>query len=243
MNILLNINNFSEDFAYEYLKDILHPKMKVLIIPFSYHEDWIDSAEEFDEHYRKGKDEYEDIAKEFMNYGIPRRNIQILHYYRDSIRKCKSKIYHADVLFLTGGYPDRFLYRIDQKNLRRSIQNFKGIVMGTSAGAMIQFDRYHVTPEEEGMDYEYHEGLGLLSGFDIEVHYEDTFAHLSSLITDLKLHQIPIFALPNRGGMIVDGDEMVLLGDAFEINEEDIELMQDELDEIVDEMMWQDTEY
>lgn len=233
MNILLNINNFSEEFAYEALKEIIKPWMKVLVIPFSYHEDWINSSWEFDQHYKKGKEEFEDIAKEFMNYGIPRRNIKILHYYKDSIHRSKSKIYHADILFLTGGYPDRFLYRIDQKRIRKAIQKFPGIVMGTSAGAMIQFDEYHVTPEEEGQDYEYHEGLGLLSDFDIEVHYEDSFEHLASLITDLKLHDKPIFALPNWGGMIVDGDDYMLLGDAFEVGAEDIHVMQEELDEIM----------
>ncbi|MBQ0066271.1 MAG: Type 1 glutamine amidotransferase-like domain-containing protein [Firmicutes bacterium] len=234
MNILLNINNFSDEFAYDTLKEIIHPDMKVLIIPFSYHESWIDNAREFNKHYLPGKDEYEDIVKEFLNYGIKRKNIKILHYYWDSNRKCRNKIYNADIIFLTGGYPDRFLYRIDQKNIRKSIQKFPGIVMGTSAGAMIQFDKYHVTPEEEGQEYEYHEGLGLLSGFDIEVHYEDSFLHLSGLITDLKLHNTPIFALPNNGGMIVDGEDYCHLGDAFEIGAEDIEVMQEELDQIVE---------
>ena len=235
MNILLNINNFSEEFAYDTLKDIIQPYMNVLIIPFSYHEDWINSCEEFDAHYSKGKDEFEDIAKEFVNYGIKRRNIQVLHYYKDSRKTIRRKFHFADIIFLTGGYPDRFLYRIDQLNIRKMIQNFKGIVMGTSAGAMIQFDEYHVTPEEEGQDYEYHEGLGLLSGFDIEVHYEDSFMHLASLVTDLKLHGKPIFVLPNYGGMVVDGDDYVLLGDAFEIGEEHIEAIQEELDSLVNE--------
>ncbi len=235
MNILLNINNFSEDFAYPYLKNIIHKNQHVLIIPFSYHEDWITNAKEFDEHYAKGKDEYEDIAKEFMNYGIKRKNIEVLHYYKDSKRTIKRKFYYADILFFTGGYPDRALYRIDQLNIRKNITKFKGIVMGTSAGAMIQFDQYHVTPEEDGEDYEYHEGLGLLSGFDIEVHYEDTFEHLASLITDLKLHNKTIYALPNRGGMIIDGDNIQLLGDAFELTVDDVDYMQEELDEIISE--------
>ncbi len=234
MNILLNINNFSEDFAYDVLCDIIQPWMCVTIIPFSYHECWIDSEEQFDEHFMEGCDEFEDIVKEFNNYGISRDNIQILHYYRDDVDTCKEKISQSDILFLTGGYPDRFLYRIDEKQIRSDIQMFPGIIMGTSAGAMIQFDQYHVTPEEEGQDYEYHEGLGLLSGFDIEVHYEDSFEHLASLIIDLKLHDKPIFALPNWGGMIVDGDDYLLLGDAFEIDYEDIDWMQEELDEIVE---------
>ena len=235
MNVLLNINNFSEDWAYDSLKDIIQPWMKVLIIPWSYHEEWIHNARQFDEHYRKGREEFEDIAREFMNYGISRRNISVAHYYRDPSYVIRSKIRRADIIFLTGGYPAKFLYRIDAKRIRRALQNFGGVMMGTSAGAMIQFDKYHVTPEEEGQDYEYHEGLGLLSGFDIEVHFEESFEHLASLVTDLNLHGIPIFALPNRGGMIVDGEDFELLGDAFLIESEDVEVLQEELDQLLQE--------
>lgn len=234
MNILLNINNFSEEFAYESLSQIIQPNMKVLIIPWSYHEDFIQNADDFDREFGKGGPQYEEIAHEFMNYGIKRKNIKVLHYYKDNKRTAHSKFFFADILFFTGGYPDRFLYRIDHAGIRSLIQKFKGIVMGTSAGAMIQLDRYHVTPEEEGQDYEYHEGLGLLSGFDIEVHYEDSFEHLASLIIDLQLHGIEIFALPNNGGMIVDGDDMELLGDAFPISPEDIDELQETLDYIID---------
>ncbi|HIT61449.1 MAG TPA: Type 1 glutamine amidotransferase-like domain-containing protein [Candidatus Fimousia stercorigallinarum] len=235
MNILLNINNFSEPFAYEILKDIIKPYMRVLIVPFSYHEDYIHNAEEFDEHYSKGKEEFEDIAKEFMNYGIKRRNIQILHYYRDTRKTTHRKFHFADILFFIGGYPDRLMYRIDHLKLRPLIKKFKGIIMGTSAGAMVQLDCYHQTPEEEGQEYDYGEGLGLLSGFDIEVHYEPSFLQLTSMITDLKYRGRPIYALPNKGGMIVDGEKIVLLGDAFRIGPEDIDDIQATIDWVVRE--------
>lgn len=230
----MNINNFADAFAYDALKDIIQPYMRVLIIPLSFHEDYIKDAHDFDEHFLPGKDQYEDIAKEFRQYGIDDDHIEVLHYFKDSKLEMRNKFVQAHILFLTGGYPDRYLYRIDELQIRPYIVDFKGIVMGTSAGAMIQFDQYHVTPEEEGQDYEYHNGLGLLSGFDIEVHYEDTFNHLAGLITDLKLHSKPIFALPNTGGMIVDGQNYQLLGDAFEITTQHIDGLQEELDEIVE---------
>lgn len=235
LNILLNINNFGEPFARDVLRRSIRPWMRVLIVPFSFHEDWITCAEDFDRHYARGQDEFEDIAQAFAAYGIRRRNLRTLHYFRDTPRVCREKLRHADVLFFTGGYPDKLLYRIDEKRLRRAICGFRGIVMGTSAGAMIQLDHYHVTPEEDGQDYEYHDGLGLLSGFDIEVHYEPAFAHLAGMVTALRLHHKTIFALPNHGGLVVDGERLTLLGDAFAVDEGDADALQAELDRLLED--------
>ena len=91
------------------------------------------------------------------------------------------------------------------------------------------------TPEEEGQENDYGEGLGLLSGFDIEVHYEPSFLQLASMITDLKYRGRPIYALPNKGGMIVDGEKIMLLGDAFRIGPEDIDDIQATIDWVVRE--------
>ena len=42
MNILLNINNFGQEFAYKKLRKIIKKNHRVLIIPFSYHEDYME---------------------------------------------------------------------------------------------------------------------------------------------------------------------------------------------------------
>ena len=54
LNILLNINNFGEPFARDVLRRSIRPWMRVLIVPFSFHEDWITCAEDFDRHYARG---------------------------------------------------------------------------------------------------------------------------------------------------------------------------------------------
>ena len=234
-NILLNINNFGDEFSFNKLKRIIKKHHNVLIIPFSYHEDYIRNAEEYTREFSKGSREIEDIIKEFVKFGIRRKNIRILHYYNDSSETIRNKFKHADIIFFTGGYPGKALYRIDTLGIRDYIANFKGIVMGTSAGAMIQLDKYHVTPEENGEEYEYHEnGLGLISGFDIEVHYEPDFLHLSGLITDLKLHDVKIYAMPNTGGLIIRNGKITKIGDTFEITRNDIETLQNELNSLLD---------
>lgn len=234
INILLNINNFGDGFAKPTLRRIIKRRHRVLIIPFSYHEDYVRNSEEFKEHFSKTSPEIQEIVQEFGKYGIHSKNIRILNYYDDSKETIENKFKRANILFFTGGYPDRLLYRIDQLGIRDRIKNFKGIVMGTSAGAMIQLDRYHVTPEDNNGEYEYHDGLGLISGFDIEVHYEDDCLHLSSLITDLKLHDKTIYAMPNEGGLVVKGNRITEIGNTFALTSDDIDALQFVLDEIIE---------
>jgi len=231
LNILLNINNFGEEPFHSYLKDIIRPDMHLLIVPFSFHEDWLTNIDEFYAHYGYDGEEFRDIFREFRKYGIRFRNVRILNCFRDSYEDACRKIARADILFFTGGYTDRMLYRIDQLGIRDEILHFPGLVMGTSAGAMIQFDHYHVTPEEEGEDYQYHDGLGRLSGFDIEVHYAETFPQLSCMLIALKETGIPIYAMPNDSGLLCYDDGTVeIMGDAFLVTEGDIDDLQERID-------------
>ncbi len=46
--------------------------------------------------------------------------------------------------------------------------------IGSSAGAMIQIAKYHITPDEDYNTFTYNKGLNLIKDFDIEVHYEGT---------------------------------------------------------------------
>ena len=50
---------------------------------------------------------------------------------------------------LTGGAPDLMMKRIKEKKLKKLIKNYKGIMIGYSAGAMIQLDSYHISPDED----------------------------------------------------------------------------------------------
>ena len=217
INVLLNINNFSEEFAFSELSKIINPNMKVLILPLSFHEDWITGNQDLKHYYGKGKKEYQDIAKEFYAFGINDENIKIINYFYDTRKSIEKKIKKSDILFLTGGYPDKLLYRIDKLRIRDLIQNFDGIVMGTSAGAMVQLKEYHVTPEEDNEEYQYHQGLGLIEDFDIEVHFENSPKQLYCIALTLQQYNQPIYALSNDSGLIIHDKEIISLGNAFKI--------------------------
>ena len=53
MNVLMNIYNFHEDYAWPVLGPIIKKTYKVLMIPFSHHEEWVGSPREWEEEFGK----------------------------------------------------------------------------------------------------------------------------------------------------------------------------------------------
>ena len=107
----------------------------------------------------------------FYKYGIGKDQIVWVNYFKDTIDEMKMKILNSSILMLTGGAPDLMMKRIKEKKLKKIIKNYKGIMIGYSAGAMIQLDLYHISPDEDYPKFSYQNGLGCLSGFDIEPHF------------------------------------------------------------------------
>lgn len=213
MNILLNLYNFHEDWAREVLEDVFSPEMKVCLLPLSFHEDWIRNRKEWKIEYGpKGKC-YLELVEPFEAYGILRKNISIVNYFTDTAQSAREKVEQADVLFFTGGFPDKMMARLYDLELVETIQHFQGIVMGSSAGAMIQFDTYHITPDRDYDQFQYHQGLGFLYDFEIEVHYEGSDVQNEAIERVMEERNLPVIAIGNEGGVLIDGDDCVPMGD------------------------------
>jgi peptidase E len=221
-NILLNISNFDEDWASDTLRQIIHADMKVLILPLSYNEGWINDAVQWKHYYGKGRRYYEELVRPFRNYGIPDRQIRWVNYFEDDHESAARKIREADILFFTGGYPDWMMQRLYDLDLEDTIRGYDGIVMGTSAGALIQLEEYHLAPDAD-YDFQYQEGLGLVSGFDMDVHYQEDENHIASIIRSLEDKGRPVLVCPNQGGALIEGEHVELMGGAFFAGMEDLE--------------------
>ena len=120
----------------------------------------------------------------------------------------------AEVLFLTGGAPDLFMERIMAKGVLTYMKSFDGIVIGCSAGAMIQFNKFHITPGPLYPDYKVIDGLGLVDmDMGIEVHYAATAAQFESA-EKTKTEYSSLLLLDNESASIVKDDKIQLLGNA-----------------------------
>lgn len=204
-NILLNTYAFHEEWAKPWLERILKPEMKVAVVALSFNAG-MNEAEAATEGHRR------DLLPAFMEYGIAPGKIELVNWFRDTPQTAREKIQNSDVLFFTGGWPDHMMYRLHRWGLVELIERFDGIIMGCSAGAMVQMKQYHITPDEDYPHFCYQEGMNMLDRFYVEVHYKETELQQASIDRVRKEKGKPVFAMYNDGGLLVEGERITVMG-------------------------------
>jgi len=219
INILFSNYNFDEKWCFESLRNIIKSNHKVLIIPFSFHDEWMQNDNEWQNAYNSTNGTYyKDILSPFLTYGIPKENISWLNYFKDTKESAKHKITSSDIIFFTGGLPDQTMYRLEKFNLIDVIENYTGIIIGSSAGAMVQLSEYHITPDKDYDTFSYNAGLNLIDDFYIEVHYKETDIQKNSIQKVLYDRFKKVYAITDTGGILIHNNKITLLGDVISFN-------------------------
>lgn len=213
VNMLFSKYNFNESWAMDIVAKYINSNDRVLIIPFSFGEE-IGSDKDWQNAYNKDNGKYyKSVVVPFMNYGIKEENIKWINYFKDTIESAKVDIINSNIIFLTGGFPDKMMLRLIEFNLVNDIEDFEGVIIGSSAGAMIQIAEYHITPDVDYNTFTYNKGLNLIKDFDIEVHYEGTEVQNKYIKKVLMEKKDKVYAITNTGGIIVDNEKIILVGD------------------------------
>ena len=213
INMLFSLYNFHESWAKDSVSKYVNSNDKVLIIPFSFY-DVISSNEDWQALHNKtnGKD-YESIVTPFLSFGIKEENIDWINYFKDTKEEAKAKIKNSNIIFFTGGLPDKMFVRLMEFDLINDLENFNGVIIGSSAGAVIQLLEYHLTPDGDYSTFSYYPGLNMIKNFAIEVHYEGTYIQKESIKKVLNEKKDTLYAITDNGGLIVDNKEVTLLGE------------------------------
>lgn len=209
VNILLNYYNFDGAWARPYLEKHIIGK-RVLIIPLAYRESQAWDNASWQAIYGRGGEKYANILAPFLSYGYKEEEIGWLNYYDGSDHT--AQIQNATLLFFTGGMPEKAIRRMDELGITNAVKNFSGVVMGASAGAMLQLETYHVTPDDDYDCYHIQHGLGLVKGIDLEVHFLATDLQnecTRRAVTELDL---PVYQMWHEGGLIVDKGKITVMG-------------------------------
>lgn len=215
MNILLDKLDFNEPWAYEKLKHIIKPEHKICIIPFAFHEEWIKNKEEWEKFYNKiNGEEYVKIVSPLYTYGIKDNNITLINYFTDSSESAKAKINSSDIIFFTGGFPDKIMNRLCELDLVSTIEQHKGIIMGWSAGAMMQCFDYYISPDEDYPEFIYKKGLRCVENFAVEVHYKNKDTQNKSIEKYILETGKTVYTTEPQSAILVDNNKVTLLGNA-----------------------------
>lgn len=215
INLLLSLNNFDENWCYSILKDIIKKDYNVLIVPLSYNDNWLKDENDWNKAFNSEYGtHYKEIVSPFLSYGICGKNIKWINQFVDSIDLMKEKIRNSDILFFTGGYPDKMMAKFQKYDLIHELENFNGIMIGTSAGAMVQISEFHITKDSDYKRYSYYIGLNIIKDFDVEVHFENKEIQNISILRCIKEKKKPVYSITNNGAVLVIDGKAYTLGDA-----------------------------
>lgn len=215
INILLEGFDIDAPWLYDELKNYIKPDHSVAVVAFSFRDNRVKTFSDWDALYSKENGKfYSGIVGGFMAYGISENNISFVNYFADTKESAAAKILSSDIVYFLGGLPDRMMDRINEFDLYNILLNHKGIVMGYSAGAVIQLSEYHLSPDDDYPEFKFYNGIPYLKDFYLEVHYEGTEAQQDSIKRVIQERGKTVYATAVRAGAIlVDNGNIKLLGD------------------------------
>lgn len=205
INILLSLWTFGEPYLKDEMLKYIKPCSKVTLISFAQN-GGCNSRDSYDEKYGLNGKHFVLPEQEFEKFGVRKENIQLVHYFDDSKAEMTSKIANADILMFTGGMPDKAMARLIEKDIIDDIRSFDKVIMGYSAGAIIQLKRNFLSPDEDYPELTYFNGLSYINNdFYIEVHYDGKDGNWEKLLQEISLKENKtIYAMGNYGAAVVD---------------------------------------
>lgn len=212
IHVLMNTSMIDEKWCYPTLKKYIKPSDEVCVFAFSFFDDTKNVAD-WNKQYAPGQGIwYRANTDVFFKYGIKPNQIHWVNYFTDSKVEMENKILSSSIILFTGGAPDLMMNRIKEFKLKKILKNYQGLMMGYSAGAMIQLDEYHITPDDDYPEFCYKKGLGCIDSFKVEVHYHASNIQKKSISRVIQEKNQPVYAIYEDGGVIVDEKSIEFFG-------------------------------
>jgi peptidase E len=124
----------------------------------------------------------------------------------------EEKIRSADLIYLTGGQASILLERAEKMRLETPLKNFRGVIVGRSAGALALCN-HCVTTQRYSQKIKLVKGLGL-APIALKAHYiaedDQTLQRFS--------HKTPIYAVPKDSALIYQDGKLSAAGNIYLFN-------------------------
>ena len=120
VNILFDCPNL-DDFTEE-LAPYFSEKSRVAVVALSYYDDYVYDEESWQRVYGVGGNCYYETIDPLGALGVPKENIKFISYFSDTTESAREKIEWANVIYFTGGLPDRMMERIEDMGIAEDLR-------------------------------------------------------------------------------------------------------------------------
>lgn len=196
-------------------KELINPQTKLVVLPFSYHKDYINCSEDIIDHFDRcpsNKDSiYWHTVMPFVNAGILPERISIINQYTDTIDYIKYKLAQPNtIVYLPGGYPENIVENVLQFDLLDSLKNCE-IIVGESAGSMAVFSKFFVYKDQDYKRYKRYKGLGFIKNMTLIPHFrfDNKFIMEACGKFNKRYRKIKIFCVMDGGYVVIENGELI----------------------------------
>ncbi|MDR2828188.1 MAG: Type 1 glutamine amidotransferase-like domain-containing protein, partial [Acholeplasmatales bacterium] len=157
INILLSVKDaLLEPQNKEIFSKYITSEDTVCLVNLSFFSKYLPTKEDYEQYYSEECEKSYETAGVYASYGVNKFNV--INYYQDSKKEALKKIRNSTILHLPGGAPDEFFLRLKEFNLLdKALYNTK-VIIGSSAGSMVQLSTYQITPDQDYHDYSINNG-------------------------------------------------------------------------------------
>jgi peptidase E len=157
-------------------KELLNSDTKLVILPISYHKDYINSSDDVIKHFDRNPFNKESIfyktVRPFIDAGIDESNIVVLNPWASTLAFMEHKITKENtILYLPGGYPEIIMEHIKRFKLLKAIKQCE-VIVGESAGSMVISRNFFVYKDQDYEQYRAYKGLGLKNNITMIPHFK-----------------------------------------------------------------------
>ena len=154
------------------------------------------------------------ILEFFQGINIKFEKSVILHSDLEKEEVTK-EVKNSSVVFLMGGNTLSQYDFIVKKDLQSVLEDFEGVIVGLSAGAINACKKAIITPMHEVEDIHIYNGLGLVN-ISVEVHFEKNNLEQEQLVLDIaKETGQEIYCIPDFSGIRIKESSTFFLGEVY----------------------------
>ena len=203
-SILLSKIEKGIELIKEDMKENINNDSKALILPWAFPVE-INSDKLINDFFSKNGHRYPKYIDALSVLGIKEKNIIVGDCYSHSKEQLKDYIAKSDIILLPGGNPEMMFKKIlHDTEILYDLKNYKGVIIGESAGAELQLKRYFITEKNNFYDYfAFYDGFGILDDpFYFDVHSIQDDEYLEKLKSIGQEKKKDIYAIFDDGALV-----------------------------------------